>query len=562
MEMTKDTDINQPATSTEFPRAGFEPVAERARQRVATEKSSAERQKQRQKALLETLLRARQPVDDDGPPAMRSFTEGLIAVIATYNDGRPAQDHSARINTIYQLLLALEHQRSALPAQARGNFKIVIADNGVSTEQRGRLEDYFKILHSQALANDRPAPECLIVDAPKVRGDDFTRTAGYARNQALREIRRRRQAGDASFDAPVLIHDDDAVTRGIGDMYRLLSRHRNVVGAVAPCVQGVWDMARHAAEIRAQRYDRRLGSSAQCASFPSVFDKDGLLNFSVLFAFGGSRIPKTCSLLLHPRALDDLTSAAGEVFHVWRKGSFEDMCCSIGLACSNWDIFECKSARAYDQVRSHDEARLRQQFAWAYDHATAFYDFSEISRMLPSPVVHRGVSVLVPLPKEERTPQEGWGLLRLTELTGFPGLQATIVRPEEVRETLGWILEHLATERRAEEFRRQHPYAFEGCFETRENLLATAEQVRAVVQQVLGQIDPARLRRVEVPFVDHRSLYSSAGERGRPAEGLRFERDTRVARLLGNLGSLFRNSANDFPAGRVRYVALGPRQAT
>lgn len=550
--MTKPEDTNSNA---------FEPLAERARENAPTDKSAADRQKHRQKALLETLMRAHVPFDDDGPPPVRTFEEGLIVVIATYNDGKPLLDPNARINTIHHLLLALEHQRAAMPVSARSNFKIVVADNGMSPHQRSRISDYFILLASQAEAHGRTAPECLLVDAPKIRGNEFTRTAGYARNRALQEIRRRREAGDRSFDAPVLIHDDDAVTRGVGDMYKLLSRNRNVVGAVAPRVQGVREMARYATEIRAQTEGRRRGGSAQSSTFPSVFDKDGLLNFSVLFAFGGARIPKTCSLLLHPRAIDDLTSVAGDVFHVWRRGSFEDMCCSIGLACSNWDIYECQSARAYDQVRSYPEARLRQQFGWAYDHATAFYDFSEVSKLLPAPVVHRGVSVLVPLPKEQRTPQEGWGLHRLPGLPGFPGLQATIVRPEEVRENLQFMKEHLSSRRMADAFMAKHDYAFDGCFPGPGELLASINVTLSVVELVLEHIKSSAPRHIEVPFVDHGKEYGSSGDRAKHAEALRYDRDTRVARMLGNLGSMFRNQANDLPNGRVRYVVMGPRQA-
>ena len=281
-----------------------------------------------------------------------------------------------------------------------------------------------------------------------------------------------------------------------------------------------------------------------------------------MFAFGGARIPKTCALLLHPRALDDLTSDDGEVFHVWKRGSFEDMCCCIGLACSNWDIYECESARAYDQVRGNQEARLRQQFGWAYDHATAFYDFSEVSQRLPSPVVYPGVSALVPLSKHQRTPQEGWGLVRIPQLTGYPELRATIVRPEEVREILCYIRNHLSTGKRAEAFRKSHAYAFEGCFETTENLSVTVKVTLKLADQVLSQIHTGDLRKVEVPFVDHKKIYSLAAEKGRPADAMRYEVETRVARLLGNLGSMFRNPANDFLQGTVRYVTLGPRQAT
>jgi hypothetical protein len=541
---------------------GFEPVVEPIRKAVPTELKASDRQKQRQAALFETLLRARTVHHGDGPPPARSFQEGLIVVVATYNDGKPLLDPSARINTIHHLLLALEHQRPALPEKARANFKVVIADNGMTGPQRSRLEDYCTSLKSQAKRNGRTRPECLIADAPKIRGDDFTRTAGYARNAALREIRRRRAAGDPGFDAPVLIHDDDAVTDGIGDMYRLLSRHRNVLGAVAPRVNGVRSMAEHALRILSQDYEPRRGSSAQSSSYPSVFEKDGLINFSVLFAFGGSRIPKTCALLLHPRAIDDLASTQGDVFHVWKKGSFEDMCCSIGLACSDWDIFGCNSAQAYDQVRGHHEARLRQQFGWAYDHATAFYDFSEVSKILPNPVVHRGVSVLVPLPKSERTREIGWGLHRIIRLKGFPGLQATMVRPEELLETLALVREQLSTRRRAAEFRKKHAYAFEGGFESLANLRATVRLTNQVVKRAYERTTSSTVRRIEVPFVDHRQLYASSGDRAEQAEALRFDNDTRVARLLGNLASMFRNPANDFVRGRVRYVALGPRQAT
>ena len=539
----------------------FEPVVEPVWSDAPTERSATERQRLRQQALLETLARARSHAHD-GPPQPRTFQEGLIVVIATYNDGRPMLDPGARINTIHHLLLALEHQRAALPESAQGNFKVVIADNGMLANQRSRLEDYFGALRMQAKTNRRSPPQCLIVGAPKIWGDDFTRTAGYARNLALREIRRYRDAGDSSFDAPVLIHDDDAVTDGIGDMYRLLSRHRNVLGAVAPSVRGVRDMASHASRIRGRRTKPRRGTSAQSSSFPPVFDKDGLINFSVLFAFGGSRVPKTCALLLHPRAIDDLASEDGEVFHVWKKGSFEDMSCSIGLACSDWDIFACRSAHAYDQVRSHPEARLRQQFAWAYDHATAFHDFSEVSKQLADPVVHHGISALTPLPKEVRTREEGWGLQRMLRLRGFPGLQATIARPDEVRETLSYIREQLSTPRRVKRFLNKHSYALEGGFENAKNLSVTVRLTLKVVGQVIAQLDPARLIRIEMPFVDYRRAYSPAGDRAGHTDALRFERDTRVARLLGNLASMFRNPTNDFRKGKVRCMACGPRQAT
>lgn len=539
----------------------FKKVVEPARAELLSERAASDRQRLRQEALLETLRRARSH-SHEGPPPDRTFQEGLIVVIATYNDGRPLLDPAARVNTIHHLLLALEHQRSALPESARGNFKVVIADNDMTEHQRSRLEDYFGALSTQARSNRRTPPQCLIVRAPRIRGDDFTRTAGYARNLALREIRRRRNAGDTSFDAPVLIHDDDAVTEGVGDMYRLLSRHRNVLGAVAPSVRGVRDMASYALRIRAQRPRQRRGTSAQSCSFPPVFDTDGLINFSVLFAFGGTRVPKTCALLLHPRALEDLASPDGEVFHVWKKGSFEDMCCSIGLACSDWDIFACGSSRAYDQVRSHPEARLRQQFCWAYDHATAFHDFSEVSRRLPEPVVHHGISALVPLAKEDRTREEGWGLQRMLRLRGFPGLQATVVRPEEVQDTLLDVKGQLSTPRGAARFLRKHHYAFEEGFESVRNLSRVVRVSLRLVRQVIAQLDPERAIRLEVPFADHRRVYSRTGERSGHPDSLRFERDTRVARLLGNLGSMFRNPSNDFEKGRIRCAAFGPRQAT
>lgn len=538
----------------------FEPVGESAAHDMPTERSAANRQKQRQQALFETLRRARLRHIGDGPPPNRPFREGLIVIIATYDDGRPLLDPYARINTIHHLLLALEHQRPALPEAARQNFKVVIADNGLSPDQRSRIQNYFSALEAKATAGNRTPATFLMVNAPKIRGDDFTRTAGYARNMALREIRRRCDAGDASFDAPVLIHDDDAVTEGIGDMYRLLSRHRNVLGAVAPVVHGVRDMALLATGIRSRRFGVRLGTSAQSASFPPVFDRDGLINFSVLFAFGGSRIPKTCALLLHPRAIDDLRSERGDVFHVWKKGSFEDMCCSIGLACSDWDVFRCESAHAHDQVRNHPEARLRQQFAWGYDHATAFHDFSEVSGLLPHPVVHRGVSVLVPLAREDRTPSEGWGLHRMVRLPGFPGLQATIARPEEVLELLQYIHEQLSTGLKATRFRNKHSYAFEGSFETVDNLKRTVRATRKLLKVVLDHVDPDKFHRIEVPYKDHQRVYSKAGERAGHADALRFARDTRVARLLGNLASLFRNPLNDFRKGRVKCVVFGPRQ--
>lgn len=539
----------------------FEPVVEPVLSNAPTERSAAERQRSRQQALLETLARARSHIQE-GAPRPRSFHEGLIVVIATYNDGRPMLDPGARINTIHHLLLALEHQRADLPASAQGNFKVVIADNGMTPNQRSRLVDYFGALSTQARTHRRSPPKCLMVAAPRIWGDDFTRTAGYARNLALREIRRRRDDGDATFDAPVLIHDDDAVTDGIGDMYRLLSRHRNVLGAVAPGVRGVRDIASHASRIRGRRTEPRRGTSVQSSSFPPVFDQGGFINFSILFAFGGSRVPKTCALLLHPRAIEDLASEEGEVFHVWKKGSFEDMSCSIGLACSDWDIFSCRSAHAYDQVRSHPEARLRQQFAWAYDHATAFHDFSEVSKELPEPVVHHGISVLAPLPKEVRTREEGWGLQRMLRLRGFPGLQATIVRPDEVRETLSYIREQLNTSRRTRRFLKKHSYVLEGGFETARNLSATVRLTLKVVGKIIAQFDPARLIRIEVPFVDYRRAYRPSGERSGHADALRFERDTRVARLLGNLASMYRNPFNDFRKGKIRSMACGPRQAT
>lgn len=546
----------------DFNQSRFEPVAERARDAAPKERTAAERQTLRQRALYDMLRRTSNPPADEVLPASRSFHEGLIVVIATYNDGKPVLDPSARINTIQHLLLALEHQRSALPAPARANFKIVVADNGLTFDQHSRLRDYFTGLKAQAEANGRSCPECVIVPAPKIRGNVYTSTAGYARNRALQEIRRRWLAGDNSYNAPVLIHDDDAVTQGIGDLYQVLSRNRAVVGAVAPSVQAVRNMARRATEIRSRSYESRRGPPPPSSSFPSVFDRDGLLNFSLLLAFGSTRVPKTCALLLHPRAIEDILSADGEVFHVWKNGSFEDMCLGISLACANWDMYRCEEAQAYDQVRIVTESRLRQQFGWAYDHATAFHDFSLVSRMLESPVVHPGVSVLVPLPKRERTLHEGWGLQRISQLDGFPGLQATIVRPEEVLEILRHIRDQLSGQRRRKAFVEEHGYAFKGCFETLENLAATVRVTLAVVEQVLSQLDTSAYRRVGVSFLDHEMIYSALGDQARQAEALRFERETRVARLLGNLGSMFRNPTNDFARGVVHLVALGPRQAT
>lgn len=85
---------------------------------------------------------------------------------------------------------------------------------------------------------------------------------------------------------------------------------------------------------------------------------------------------------------------------------------------------------------------------------------------------------------------------------------------------------------------------------------------RRLVRAILAQLASDRCRRIEVPFVDHRAAATRKGRQANPAEALRFHRDTRVARLLGNLASLYRNPMNDFREGKVRCVALGPRQAT
>jgi hypothetical protein len=487
---------------------------------------------------------------------VRHDEPGLINIVASYDDKKPSTDPLARQNTLAKTIEVLAAQLGYLPRSVRDNFHIVLADNGMTAEQLTSARGVIESVNATLRQSGTGQVKFRVAHAPKDPAKPSTATAAYARNQAFSVVRALREL-DHHFGAPVLVTDDDSITTGVADMLADLTGRNKRIGAVAPLNRRTENVVAHATTILPSLWaGETLYPTAQpYRAFPGIIGAAGVIDFCLLTAFGGTRVPKTCSLMLDGNAVQSMQSDAGEIFLVCPEGSFEDMLLSGGLERQGYKVVECQQAEVFDQVRVDPHARCLQQFRWDFDHATAFHDLLLLGNTSNEELVFNGISVLQP-------GRDGWQLTNISALEQAKmrplqadAVRAAIVHPTEVRELLSRIDIELSTD--LDRFMTNHPYAFSGrmgSFRTVEALQRTVKLCRELVDKITPRIPLAGYEKVEIPVIAVDALP--------PADQLRFSLECRTARLLGNLAAIALMTSNDIEAGTLRVALLGPRQPT
>lgn len=486
----------------------------------------------------------------------RQEQPGLINIIASYDDKNPPSEHLARQNTLAKTVEVLAAQMRYLPARVRENFHLVIADNGMSVSQTAAIRATVDSINNTLRQGGEPEIALHIAHAPKNPSNPLTATAAYARNKALSLVKEKRR-DDPRFGASVWIGDDDSITLGMAPLYKVLTSGSGRIGAVAPQNRSTADVIVKANAVlgELQAGQHTPPQHATFRGFPGITDPEGTINFCLLTAFGGTRVPKTCSLMLDGNAVQSMQRGTGEVFLVCPEGSFEDMLLSGRLERGGYELVECGQAEVFDQVRIDPKSRGLQQFRWAFDHATAYHDFISLGRATKQSLVYEGVTVLTKAHDQwllSRIPSKEPSITRPLHTNG---VHAAIVNPSEVLELLGRIEISLAHD--PEAFIEQHPYAFKGrlgSFEDVEVLKQTVSLCTSLLHNIAPIMPNVQRELVHVPV-------TRVGELNGPDQ-LRFEVDVRVARILGNLAAIASMSSNDIEAGRLGVALLGPRQPT
>jgi hypothetical protein len=486
----------------------------------------------------------------------RQEQPGLISVIASYDDKKPPTDPLARQNTLAKTIEVIAAQMEYLPLNVRKNFHVILADNGMTREQVAAAQSVIDRANAKLHQSGMDRIQFHIAHAHKDPSNDLTATAAYARNKAFSLVRNMRR-DEPRFSAPTLVNDDDAVTLGIPAMHMVLRNGGGTIGAVAPLNRSTTDVASTAqtALERLSKGHYRASPDCPVRVFPGITESAGAINFCLLTAFGGTRVPKTCSLMIDGHAVQSMQNEEGELFLVCPEGSFEDMLLSGGLERRGYKIVECARAEVFDQVRVDSRARGLQQFRWAFDHATAFHDFVCLGQTTKESLIFDGVSVLQP--QDNR-----WLLARIpgneptmSRALNTQRVHGAIVNPTEVRELLSRI--EIALVNDPDHFIESHPYAFKGrpgSFRNIEVLQKTVTMCKELLDGVTPVMQRLEHEVVDVPVLTVDNLT--------PADQLRFNIDTRVARMLGNLAAIACMSSNDIEGGTLRVALLGPRQPT
>ena len=487
---------------------------------------------------------------------IRQAEPGLISVVASYDDKKSPTDPMARQNTLAKTIEVMAAQLRYLPQEVRKNFHLVLADNGMSSGQLSAAQNVIDSVNAQLRLAGTGQIHFHIARAHKDPSNPLTATAAYARNKAFSLIRNMRR-DDPRFSAPMFVTDDDAVLRGLANLHAALTRSNGEYGAVAPLNRTTTDVIETANTLLPNLWGGKDPTSSSPATrlFPGITDTGGAINFCLLTAFGGTRVPKTCALMLDGNAVHSMQNDDGELFIVCPEGSFEDMALSAGLERKGYKVAECAEAEVFDQVRVDPRARGLQQFRWAFDHGKAFHDFICIGETTGEKLVFDGLSVLEP----------GAGRWLLSRIPGTDprvsrplnteSVVASIVNPYEVKELLSRIEISLAVD--PDNFVAKHPYAFEGrdgSFRDIDVLKKTVRLCRTLINQTLPSINVDGRETLDVPVM----LVSELP----PADQLRFDTDSRTARLLGNLAAIASMTANDIEQGVLRIALLGPRQPT
>lgn len=289
----------------------------------------------------------------------------VLTIIPTYGD-------PARLVSLCVTLESLRRQHVA------GATRVVIADNGLSPAQCVELRTYAEAL----------GLSLHFADAHARQGGH--RHAGYARNQALREVFAR-GADDPWFRADALLLLDDDVALLPDALPRLL---RGLLSR--PDVIAVRSVSEPVPTVDAQTLDQHWGKPLTpdvLGAGPALCDSHGA-DFASIVAFSGEVATKTNGLLLEYGKVARMHRELGALFLSYPSGSGEDMVLSLGLG-QRGSIVLAHGARVLDQMPRSEVGVFKQRARFGRDHVHMLSDLVELS-LHPCEVV-----VLDPIP-------EGW----------------------------------------------------------------------------------------------------------------------------------------------------------
>lgn len=416
-----------------------------------------------------------------------SLPRGVVVMTPTFDD--PSVN---RAETLQHFIRSLAAQRLTY----KDPIKLVIADNGMSCEQREIIK--------RSCAQEHISYD--IVDALP-HGDASKKTAAYAREQALSHILSRRDH-DPMMRGFIQCGDDDAAfAQGLIATLDEVMREREPAAAFPRVVPIQNIFAAPIADAVPDTAPLRV---------PTVYHQ-GRVDINAIVAFSGAIVPKTTASMYHPDFLEKVKDQAQKAFMQWPHGSFEDMALAI-LLNKFGDFYYCHDAVVYDQLRPNVAGLMRQQARWGYDHVYAFHDFANLVGGPGGKVhsaVYNGISVLEPT--EDRKHWQSWNI-PFDEC----GLVGSIVRPQQIRETCNALKRYLVE--RPEEIECLFPN-----ISTRNNITAgvwSLETILHIVAKCRGRMEPEL--RWDLPRLTPEETVT---------DGMKFKtgEQASVGRLVGNI---------------------------
>ncbi len=235
--------------------------------------------------------------------------------------------------------------------QEMGNFRVVIADNGIT-------EDQAESVHQKA------ANSGFSVDIVNARGNtEREKSPAYARNTALREIRGKAEQDDEYRGDVFLLDSDCAVLPGaLQNMRDSLYTNSDAV-AVSADVRSVEHLTE---EVYLDQNARTKGGHV--VVLPTVWTPDKKIDLGSIVAFSSQVAGKTTGLLMNRDVVWDITDYASELYIPMPNKSAEDMIASCALN-KYGRILQDSRAVVLDEVRQNPDQVMQQQLRWGKDHS-------------------------------------------------------------------------------------------------------------------------------------------------------------------------------------------------
>lgn len=321
---------------------------------------------------------------------------GLTIVIPTY-------DEEVRTRTLPLALRAVAAQR--LP----GSLLVVVADNGMSARQRATVTETARSV----------GLDLHVVDARPSRDDQ--RSAPYARNVALREIRHRARHDPRFRASQILLLDDDAapLPGAIQAMDAARRAHHDAVAVI-----GVSRTVPTLDDDVFRRHAEHGLAEGGALPMPSLYGTRGV-DVGALVAFSGEVSTKSNCLLLDARVVFDLLDGAGDAFVAYPNGTVDDMILGAALN-RRGTVVRARGAAVLDQEPAPGRGFRRQRSRFGRDHAILLSDLVQVGH-----AEHRAQGIMVLEPSSI-----GWS----QHLLPAPGVTGVVIHPAE----LGPTLEHLS----------------------------------------------------------------------------------------------------------------------